>query len=131
MFQPVIATFNGRHNEAKSKALITLLDYKEQGLGGLTLKELARQSSVSYEYLKSRLGKWYEWKYVTRRATVNVDRPVYSYSIAARGRHFVEDIIPSDVLAQYMIELKEYHNQQIARIKAFLARRATLRALRG
>ena len=48
MFRSGIATFQGKHNEAKSKALITLLQTKERGYGGLTLRQLASQSSVSY-----------------------------------------------------------------------------------
>jgi len=121
MLKPVIATFRGKHNEAKSKALITLLDRKERGYGSLTLRELARESSVSYEYLKSRLGKWYQWKYVTRRVTDGSTRPVYSYSITVRGESFVKTRIPPGVLAIYISELKEYREQRIAVAKARLA----------
>ena len=125
MLRSGIATFHGKHNEAKSKALITLLGRKERGYGGLTLRELARESSVSYEYLKSRLGKWYQWKYITRRVTNGDIRPVYTYSIALRGEAFVKNRIPPDVLAIYISELKEYHNK---RIEAARARLAALRA---
>jgi hypothetical protein len=117
----VIATFRGKHNEAKSKVLITLLDSKEKGYGGLTLKEIARESSVSYEYLKSRLGKWYQWKYITRHVTNGSTRPVYSYSIAVRGEAFVNTRIPPEVLYRYTADLREYHNKKLERVKARMA----------
>ena len=117
MFRPVIATFKGKHNEAKSKALIMLLDSKQKDQGGLTLKQLATVSGVSYEYLKSRLGKWHEWKYVRRHITKGRNRPVYSYLIAIRGERFVQTIIPPYVLARYIEELKEYNEKRIQRMK--------------
>ena len=86
MFKPVITTFRGKHNEAKSKALITLLDSKQKDQGGLTLKQLSIFSGVSYEYLKSRLGKWHEWKYVTRHVTKGRNRPGPIVAIAGEHR---------------------------------------------
>lgn len=126
MLKLVIATFRGKHNEAKSKALITLLDRKEQGDGSLTLRELARVSLVSYNYLKSRLGKWYQWKYITRRIANGKNRPVYTYSIAVRGEVFVKTRIPPILLARYRAALAEHQNNKKlgvakARLRAKLA----------
>ena len=98
-----------------------MLDSKQRGHSGLTLRELARESSVSYEYLKSRLGKWHQWKYVTRRVTNNGNRPVFTYSIALRGEAFVKTRIPPNVLARYIAELKECHNKRLEAIRARLA----------
>lgn len=106
--RPHEATFNGRHNACKSKALIVLYHrkYKLHQSTGLTLKELSRASGVSYSYLKSRLGKWVSWGYLLRKITNGTNRPVYSYSIGKRGRHFVEDRIPKDILSQYIEDIK-------------------------
>jgi len=124
-YRPVIATFNGKHNQMKSKALIILLDRKQKELGGLTLKQLTIASSVSYEYLKARLGVWHGWRYVNRRVTTNgKNKPVFSYSIAARGIKFVNERIPPDVVHRYIMELKEYHQGQA---EARRQRMATIR----
>ena len=109
----MIATFNGKHNMMKSKALMILLDRRQKEQGGLTLKQLALSSSVSYEYLKARLGVWHGWKYVNRRVTTNgKNKPVFSYSIAARGIRFVNERIPQAVFDRYIMELKEHHRKQ-------------------
>jgi hypothetical protein len=129
MFRPVIATFHGKHNECKSKALIILLDRKGKAQGGLTLKQLALASNVSYEYLKSRLGKWHEWQYVRRYITHGRNRPVYSYSIAARGERFVQMRIPTQVLDTYISELNEYNNKRMQRMRE--RTRQQLTTLRG
>jgi hypothetical protein len=106
--RPHEATFKGCHNSSKSKALIILYHRKHKLLQttGLTLKELSIASGSSYAYLKSRLAKWVEWKYITRKITVGTNRPVYSYSIVERGEHFVEDRIPKDRLAEYIEEIR-------------------------
>ena len=127
-YRPIRATFNGKHNACKSKAFIILLDRQQKGLGGLTLKQLALASSVSYQYLKSRLGVWHSWKYINRRVTTNgiKGKPVFSYSISARGTKFVKERIPPDVFNRYIAELKEYHDGRAEvrrkRMAAMLAR---------
>ena len=46
------------------------------------------------DYIKLRLGKWVEWKYIIRKAKVDTIRPVFCYSINKRGEQFIEDVFP-------------------------------------
>ncbi|MFC2022043.1 hypothetical protein ACFLTR_02360 [Chloroflexota bacterium] len=75
---------------------------------GLSLKELSEQSGVKYSYLESRLAKWVKWEYIIRKVKQGDNRPVYCYSIASRGIHFVEDRIPRDRLQDYIAEIREH-----------------------
>jgi len=106
--RPHEATFNGRHNCCKSKTLVVLYHRKQKisETTGLTLRELSLASGVSYAYLKSRLAKWVEWKYLVRKMTDGINRPVYSYLIGERGEHFVEDRIPRERLVEYVAEIR-------------------------
>jgi hypothetical protein len=106
--RPHEATFNGRHNACKSKALIVLYHrkYKLHQATGLTLKELSQASGVSYSYLKSRLAKWVEWDYLHRKIGESNGGPVYFYTISKRGKHFIEDRIPRDILSRYIEDIK-------------------------
>ena len=115
VFKPVFATFKGKHNESKSKALLCLWDAKQRGLSGLSLKLLAFESSVSYAYLKARLGKWHSWGYVARYITKGRLRPVFSYKIAARGERFLDERVPHDVLARYIEEMHAYKERRLMR----------------
>lgn len=108
--RPHEATFHGKHNMAKSKALITLyhLKYKLADTRGLTLKQLSIQSGVSYNTLKSSLGDWFLWKYVKRRAIEGSTRPKFAYVIGHRGEHFIEDRLPKNRLQDYISEIRAY-----------------------
>lgn len=112
--RPHKASFHGIHNASKSKVLIVLYWLKNT-VGdntGLSVKELAEKSGCNYDYLKTRLGKWHDWRYVSRRAVGQVvGRPIYKYSIAQRGEHFIEDIIPKDILSRYIDEIKSHSNE--------------------
>lgn len=110
IFQSHIATFNGRHNSNISKTLIVLYSRKQRGItAGLSAKELHLATGVSYDNLRAKLTKWYNWRYLDRRA-VGVDggRPHYVYTIAERGIHFVEDRIPLDRYNDYITEIKTF-----------------------
>ena len=111
-----IATFRGRHNAVKSKALITLLAEKEWG--SLTVRELANKSGEDYLYLMSRMGLWTKWHYVIRRTKAGDIRPVYCYSIGKRGEDFIQYRIPPAVLKRYQAELDTYHAEQFKKRKA-------------
>ncbi len=104
-----IASFSGRHNMCKSKTLIALYKHKfeMQQSSGLSLRELARSSGVSYMFLKSRLGIWTRWKYIIRKVRDDGNRPVYCYTISERGINFYENVIPPDKREQYIAEIKE------------------------
>lgn len=107
--RPHKATFHGIHNATKSKVLIVLYWLKNT-VGdntGMSAIELSEKAGVNYNYLKTRIGKWHDWKYVSRRAVgQSKGRPIYRYTIAQRGEHFIEDIVPRDILARYIDEIK-------------------------
>ena len=106
---PHIATFRGKHNASKSKVLLICYHRKfmEHSTIGLGARELAETSGVNYSYLKKRLPKWVEWKYLLRKATAGPQgKPVFVYSIAVRGSHFLEDRAPREKLNQYLMEIR-------------------------
>lgn len=108
MARPHEATFRGIHNASKSKALIVLYRRNQLGQAALSLAELAESSGVKYSYLESRLAKWVKWDYLIRKVKQGNNRPVYCYSIAARGIHFVEKRIPKKRLLDYKAEIREH-----------------------
>ena len=106
------ATFRGVHNASKTKVLIILYlrKYQLRLKTGLNVRELHTQSGVNYDYLRSRLGTWCEWEYVSRRAYDDgTGRPMFYYTIAPRGEHFIQHIVPKEVLNRYLNEINQYH----------------------
>jgi len=105
------AGFNGAHNRSKSKALI-ILHRQKFTLGDntpLTVRQIAQESGVSYGFLKVRFSFWTNTcHYVIRKPIVNESGLAYGYTIAARGIHFVEDIIPRNRLSDYIAEIRDY-----------------------
>jgi hypothetical protein len=105
------AGFTGAHNRSKSKALI-ILHRQKFTLGDntpLTVRQIAQESGVSYGFLKVRFSFWTNTcHYVIRKPIVNESGLAYGYVIAARGIHFVEDIIPCDRLSDYLAEIRDY-----------------------
>lgn len=105
---PHEATFKGKHNACKAKTLIVLYHRKNKlnHKTGLSITELTDATGVSYNYLGSRLAYWHRWGYILRHIKQGNTRPVYSYSIALRGSHFVEDRIPPDRRRDYIIDIR-------------------------
>jgi hypothetical protein len=104
------ATFNGCHNAVKTKVLIVLFhrQYTEELGSGLTAKQISIIAGVNYDTLLSRLGKWHSWGYIRRVGKVDGNgRLVFHYSIASRGRNFIEARVPGDVLSRYIREIRE------------------------
>lgn len=109
--KPHLAIFNDRHNGSKCRVLIVLYHrkYKLKDTTGLGVGELHRQSGVNYDYIKSRVTKWVEWKYLERKVRDNkAGRPLYVYTLAERGRHIIEDILPQDWLKRYITEIQAF-----------------------
>ena len=76
---------------------------------GLNARQLHSESGVNYDYLRSRLGKWFKWGYVSRRAHDDrTGKPMFYYTIATRGEHFIQHIIPKEVLTRYINEINQY-----------------------
>lgn len=107
--KPHIAVFNEKHNASKAKVLITLYHInRNQDIKGLRLKDIHKLSGVDYYYVKSQIGKWVKWGYLKRILSAEYEMPLYIYSIAERGIHIVQDIIPKDWLQVYINEIREY-----------------------
>ena len=114
-YRPHIATFSGVHNASKAKVLI-ILNHRKYNLRlstGLNVRQLHLESGVNYNYLRSRLGKWFKWKYLSRKAYDDGNgRPMFYYTIAVRGEHFIEYILPNDVFTRYINEINEYRTSK-------------------
>jgi hypothetical protein len=119
-----IATFQGVHNNAKSKVLIILYNrmFTEGFNTGLNAREIHLLSGVPYSTL-SALSKWHRWGYLSRRAIDNGSRPVFVYWLGARGKHFLEDRIPPAKLRQYTEEIKAYRNEKGVVVNTTLGRK--------
>ena len=112
------ATFRGSHNASKTKTLIILHHHKYnlKLSTGLNVRQLHSESGVNYDYLRSRLGKWFKWKYVSRRAHDDGNgRPMFYYTITVRGEHFINNIVPKDVLTRYINEINQYRTNSTKR----------------
>ena len=105
-----LATFRGRHNRTKSKTLITLYHrrYKLGNRTGLGLSELAQLSGCGYNSLRAKLGRWTAWGYIERNYSTGYQgRPIFVYKLADRGKRFIEERLPPEKLAEYVIEIKQ------------------------
>jgi hypothetical protein len=107
--RPHIAVFNKKHNACKAKVLILLYHrkYIDNTVSGLRIRDVHKLTGVSYEYIKFRVSKWVAWGYLSRQG----DSKPYTYSIADRGRHIVEDIIPREWLEYYIGEIRAHKAQ--------------------
>ena len=116
--KPHIATFNGKHNASKTKMLLVLYQRSIRGLPGLTARGIVLESGLNHNYVRVKLSKLCEWGYLSRRA---VDGgkcgPVYRYSIAKRGEHFLLDIVPDEKLKEYIHEIEVYKENKLAEVR--------------
>jgi predicted ArsR family transcriptional regulator len=104
-----IASFNGRHNHIKAACLLVLYHRRERLgiLTGLDCAELAAQAGVDANYIRSKVGKWTEWKYVNQKAGNNrTGRPTFVYSLAVRGQRFIEERMSRDIVVTIVNEIK-------------------------
>jgi len=113
--QPHRATFRGQHNGSKAKVLLVLYDlmYTHGINKGFNAEEIHLLSGVPINTVKSRLSKWHEWNYVSRRAQTNGNgKPAFFYYLGARGKHFIEERIPADKLKRYIEEIKTFRKER-------------------
>lgn len=97
-----VPTFRGIHNTVKAKCFMVLLDRRLQHLPGLTLSELASQTTGNYYSISVLLVRWIRWKYVGYTITPARRR----YHILKRGQFWLDrhqDIMP---LASLIAELE-------------------------
>lgn len=111
--KPHWAKFDEKHNASRSKAFMALYywKYQKQKSEGLTVGQLYSETGVSYAYLKSRLIKWYAWKFIKREVVLLHGKPTFSYSLDVRGRNFVEKIIPKEWRDRYWNEMLRFKAQ--------------------
>jgi len=105
-----IAYFGGRNNSNVSKVCIVLYDRLKRGENsGLSVAELARHTGCNYDSLRAKMSKWYEWRYLDRRAAGSEgERPHYTYTIAQRGIRFVLHRIPRERYSDYVKEINAF-----------------------
>jgi hypothetical protein len=76
---------------------------------GLNFRQIWWATGVNVGYLKSRLGIWTRWKYLSRRAVSSKSgRALYRYTLAKRGIHFIEDIIPPNAAQEMIKEIEDW-----------------------
>lgn len=105
------ASFLGKNNATKLRVLLflSLYRHKASGVAKFTAHEIAdKVPNVSSNYLSGKLGYWWLWGYVNRKPREcpgKLGRAEYEYSLGAKGRHFIEDIVPVSIKKQVEDEL--------------------------
>jgi hypothetical protein len=108
-YKQSIASFRGRNNRTKTKILTFLNDRATRGNKKyFTAVELVLYCGVNRNYLRCRIGKWYDWRYLKRRPVQKDNTLMYEYAIAERGKHFLADIAPLEVIKLCAAEINEW-----------------------
>lgn len=103
--RPHRATFKGSHNLSKARLFVGLYYHQIVKHGKpLNYKELCSITGLSVCYVACRIRFFVEWEFMDR---VKVGR-CFVYTLAKRGKKFVEQRIPPDVFAQIVKDIKEY-----------------------
>lgn len=103
-----LADFTGDNNRCKGKVLIWLLHNKGKYR---TARQLHNDTGVKYSTLVQRLSVWYRIRYVNRKAILPVKgRPFWTYCIAERGAHFVNDRIPPGKWDELVTEINQWRH---------------------
>ena len=98
-----VPSFNGKHNSTRCKAWLVLYDRYLGRKRGLTLRELALMTGISYHSLAVSLTRWIKWRYIGYRTTPKGR----TYRLCKRGKDWLERwwyIMP---LQQYLEELEK------------------------
>jgi hypothetical protein len=76
---------------------------------GITVREVSDFCGISRSYLEDRVKKWVEWEYLDKHTVDNnFGSPAFGYTIAKRGIHFLEDVVPSIVLLRWQNQIRQY-----------------------
>lgn len=107
--KPHYAHFNDTFNATRVRCFMVLYDrlYYKHESEGLSTSQLHQLSGGNYDYIKRKLAKWCEWGFLKRKIALVNNRPCYKYSIAERGRHFIEDIVPPLWLHRYAAMIRK------------------------
>lgn len=114
----IIATFEGKHNETKSKCLLLLFAYKKHNrTKGLSVSQIAAGTGLDYASLVTLLKRWssFSTPYVLRKPGLNKQgRACFTYTISKRGVRFITERLPDDKHRQFVAELNQYRNGILA-----------------
>ena len=97
-----VPTFKGKHNSTRCKAWLVLYDRYLGHKRGLTLRELALTTGISYKSLSVSLVRWIGWRYIGYCTTPKGR----IYRLRKRGKEWLERwwyIMP---LQRYLKELE-------------------------
>ncbi len=97
-----VPTFKGKHNSTRCKAWLVLYDRFLGRKRGLTLKELALMTGISYHSLANSLTRWLKWRYIGYRTTPKGR----IYRLNKRGKDWLERWWYTMPLQQYLEELE-------------------------
>jgi hypothetical protein len=101
-------TFVGKHNGTRCKAWLTLYDRYLGHKRGLTLKELASTTGISYGSLAVSLCKWKKWRYVGYEPHPGGRR----YHILSRGRNWLDRWQDTMPLKRYLNDLEKVNHRE-------------------
>ena len=102
MNQSFVPTFVGKHNSTRCKAWLVLYDRYLGNKRGLTLRELAIVTGISYKSLSVSLSRWIRWRYVGYTTTPEGR----IYHLGKRGKDWLERWWYTMPLQQYIEELE-------------------------
>jgi len=114
VWTPPRASFNGVHDQVKSKVLIILyLRWKQDIKKGLCCRELAEQSGEKLSTIKRKVYAWAKWELVRQKPGRVGTRCVALYYILPKGMHYVIYVIPPEIYSKYLNEIREHQRRMI------------------
>jgi len=99
-----VPTFEGKHNSTRCRAWLVLYDRYLGNKRGLTLRELAFMTGISYKSLSVSLIKWIRWRYIGYQP----HRGGRQYCILKRGRDWLQRWQDTMPLEQYIKEIEAH-----------------------
>lgn len=106
-----VPTFLGKHNSTRCKAWLVLYDRYLGRKRGLTLRELAVMTGISYGSLAVSLTRWLKWRYIGYRTTPKGR----IYQLRKRGKDWLERWWYTMPLRQYLEELEKVETKNITK----------------
>jgi hypothetical protein len=110
-----VASFNGKHNEAKAMCFIWLYELSKMGDNfGLTVKGLYDFTGINAGYVQERIRFWKQWKYLIRKVSSKPrqDGGLILYSLSSHGKEYVTDKIPPEKYQEYLAKIMDWQRKQ-------------------
>jgi predicted transcriptional regulator len=99
-----VPSFRGKHNATRCKTWLVLYNCYLGHKRGLTLRELAQITGISYGSLSVCLVKWVKWRYIGYQPHPNGRQ----YCILKRGRDWLKRWQETMPLEKYIDEIEEH-----------------------